>query len=281
MAGASMKTIKSRIHSMESTGKITKAMEMVASSKLRRAQERAMHTRPYFEVLRETALRIAAGSSGFSSPYLKKRPCKKACYVVIAGDRGLAGGYNSNVFHLAQRLLEQGPACVLPVGRKAVEYFRAHGAEVLSAAWGEVEEVTVSSCFTMARTLCDGFLAGEYDELHVIYTAFRSVLNQEPRAMQLLPLEQPEQAPGARTLTLCEPDPGTVFAAIVPEYLGGLIYAALCESAASEQGARRTAMDAATKNAEEMIEALNLQYNRIRQGAITQEITEIVAGSES
>ena len=198
MAGASMKSIKLRIHSMQNTRQITKAMEMVAASKMNKAQEKALRTRPYYTTLHSTLSGIAAATRDFSSPYLQKREEKRVCCVAIAGDRGLAGGYNSNV-------------------------------------------------------------------------------------LRLLPLPQPEKPAASDKRPadiLYEPDCATVFNAMIPEYLGGVIYGALCESLASELSARRMAMDSATQNADEMIDKLNLQYNRARQGSITQELTEIVAGAE-
>ncbi len=280
MAGVSMKSIKLRIRSMESTKQITKAMEMVAASKLRRAQENVTRSRPYFETIYETMCTIAESSESFSSPYLEEREVKKSCYVVIAGDRGLCGGYNHNVLKLAESEMAGKNVTVAPVGKKAVEYFRAHRFEILSDAYFEAGDVSVSDCFTLAKDLCRRFLNGEYYAVYIVYTGFVSILSQEPAVMAALPLHGTGNAPGKNVgETLYEPDSETLFGAIVPEYLGGLIYGALCESVASEQGARRTAMDSATKNAEDMIDGLNLKYNRARQGAITQEITEIVAGS--
>ena len=283
MAGVSMKDIKLRIKSMESTKQITKAMEMVASSKLRRAQERVQNSRPYFEILYDTLNTIANNTDDFSSPYLEKREVKKVCYVIIAGDRGLAGGYNHNVLKMALAEMEGRQACVVPIGKKALEYFRSHGVEVLTDAYAVAADVHVGDCFTVSKMLSKGFLEGEFDAVHVIYTKFTSMLSQTPASLPLLPLEyhpKPGDKP-ADCLTLYEPDSISVFDAIIPEYLGGLIYGALCESVTSEQGARRTAMDAATKHAEDMISSLSLKYNRARQGAITQEITEIVAGAET
>ena len=283
MAGVSMKDIKSRIKSMESTKQITKAMEMVASSKLRGAQERVIASRPYFEVLYQAMHDIADANTDLSSPYVCKPKSSKTCYVVIAGDRGLAGGYNNNVLKLAMVEMAGKEAAVLPIGKKAVEYFRSHGVPMLSELYASAEEVTPGECFTMAKILCQEFLAGTFDQVAICYTNFVTVLTQTPSVLPLLPLSivGHEQKPeGRRGLTLYEPDSVSVFNAIVPEFLGGVIYGALRESFASEQAARRTAMDSATKNAEEMIDNLSLQYNRARQGAITQEITEIVAGAE-
>ncbi len=285
MAGASMKDIKLRIRSMESTKQITKAMEMVAASKLRRAQDRVQQSRPYFEVLYQTVSDIAASNREFSSPYVQPpREDGKVCMIAIAGDRGLAGGYNHNILKLAEQGLRGRESIVVPIGKKALENFNAHGYEVLSAAYSEAALLTISGCFTLARSLCRKFLAGEIAEVRLAYTNFASMLVQTPCVMQVLPLPVParsETPQSARQLTLYEPGDEAVFNSIVPEYLGGLVYGALCESVASELGARRTAMDAATKNAEEMIGDLSLRYNRARQGAITQEITEIVAGADA
>ena len=282
MAGVSTKEIKNRIRSMESTKQITKAMEMVAASKLRRAQAQIANSRPYFEILRSTIEDITRSNRDFSSPYLKKRGDKKVLYVVIAGDRGLAGGYNSNVLKLVYSQIQDKEAAVLPIGKKAVDSFKSKGIPILTDAYAEAASVGIGDCFSIAKQLSKAFLDGQYDEVYVAYTDFVSMLSQSPDFMKLLPLEKPEtqeNAPPRRCDTLYEHPAEEVFAAIVPEYLGGVLYGALCESRASEQAARRSAMDSATKNADEMIADLSLKFNRARQAAITQEITEIVAGS--
>ena len=280
MAGVSTKEIKNRIRSMESTRQITKAMEMVAASKLRRAQSQVLSSRPYFEILYSTIADIAATNRDFSSPYLKERPVNKVMYIVIAGDRGLAGGYNSNILKLVQSEIAGKDAVVLPLGKKSVDYFKSKRVPILTEAYAEAADVTIGDCFSISKQLCGAFLKGDFDEIHVAYTDFVSVLSQNPASRQLLPLEKPEAATGAnRGDTLYEGDSEEVFAAIIPEYLGGVIYGALCESRASEQAARRAAMDSATQNADDMIADLSLKFNRARQAAITQEITEIVAGS--
>lgn len=284
MAGVSTKDIKQRIRSMQSTRQITKAMEMVASSKLRRAQDRIQNTRPYFNSLYSTIAQIAATRTDFTSPFLTPREGNKTCCVVIAGDRGLAGGYNSNVFKLAASTLEGKEAVVLPVGKRSVEYFSSRGIPLESDAYAEAASVSIADCFTLAKQLVKDYKDGKFDSVSVAFTRYVSVLTQEAAVLPLLPLSLTAEEVGAEADTngaLYEPDPETVFNAIIPEYLGGVIYGALCESVASELAARRTAMDSATKNADEMIENLNLQYNRARQGAITQEITEIVAGAEA
>ncbi len=281
MAGVSTKQIKGRIRSMESTKQITKAMEMVAASKLRRAQAQILNSRPYFEILYSTINDIVDSTHDFSSPYLTARPVKKSAYVVIAGDRGLAGGYNSNLLKLVYGEMAGKDVTVLPIGKKAVDFFRARKLTILTNSYSEAEDVSVGDCFTMAKTLCKLYLQGQFDEIRVGYTNFVSVLSQTPATLPLLPLPRQTIARegSVQSDIVYEPDCDTVFDAIIPEYLGGIIYGALCESRAAEQAARRTAMDSATQNAESMIADLSLKFNRARQAAITQEITEIVAGA--
>jgi F-type H+-transporting ATPase subunit gamma len=282
MAG-SMKDIKLRIKSVESTMQITKAMELVASSKMRRAKERVEHSRPYFETLYESLTKIAAADPRARNPYLRRNDIKRTLLVVIAGDRGLAGGYNANVFKQADAA--EGPVTVLPIGKRSAEYFAHHGAglftpEVLMAA-----DVSVSECFTLSHQITEGFLKGEYDAVKLCYTRFDSMMTQTATTLEVLPLTieptEAQKAEARRSQILYKPSCEEVFGAIIPEYVAGVLYGAVCESVASELAARRTAMDAATKNAGEMIEHLNLYYNRARQAAITQEITEIVAGAEN
>lgn len=282
MAG-SMKDIKLRIKSVESTMQITKAMELVASSKMRRAKERVEHSRPYFETLYESLTKIAAADPRARNPYLRRDDIKRTLLVVIAGDRGLAGGYNANVFKQADAA--EGPVTVLPIGKRSAEYFAHHGAglftpEVLMAA-----DVSVSECFTLSHQITEGFLKGEYDAVKLCYTRFDSMMTQTATTLEVLPLTieptEAQKAEARRSQILYKPSCEEVFGAIIPEYVAGVLYGAVCESVASELAARRTAMDAATKNAGEMIEHLNLYYNRARQAAITQEITEIVVGAEN
>ena len=275
MAGVSTKEIKNRIRSMESTRQITKAMEMVAASKLRHAQAQVLSARPYFEILYETINEIAASGSDFQSPYLQAKGNGGTLYIVIAGDRGLAGGYNSNVLKLAMQ--QEGEVSILPIGKKAVDYFHNRDLPVLTEQYVQAADVSMGDCFSIAKLLCKRYLKGEFSKIAVIYTEFVSVLSQVPQVMPLLPLQA---QPGAKKSDiLYEPSPEAVFEAIIPEYLGGVLYGVLCESRASEQAARRTAMDSATQNADDMIADLSLKFNQARQAAITQEITEIVAGS--
>ncbi len=284
MAGVSSKEIKNRIRSMESTKQITKAMEMVAASKLRRAQARIENSRPYFEILRTTIEKIARDNRDFSSPYMGGRPVQKKLYIVIAGDRGLAGGYNSNILKMVSAMLSD-QDMVLPIGKKAVDFFKTKQVNILTDSYAEAADVGIGDCFSISKQVSQGFLRGDYDEIRIAYTDFVSMLSQVPDTMELLPLknlhtaEAPEEISPRHCDTIYEGNSEEVFAAIVPEYLGGVLYGALCESLASEQAARRSAMDSATQNAEDMIADLSLKFNRARQAAITQEITEIVAGS--
>ena len=280
MAGVSTKEIKNRIRSMESTKQITKAMEMVAASKLRRAQAQVANSRPYFEILRDTVDDIVVNNLELASPYLKTRTGNKVMYIVIAGDRGLAGGYNSNILKMVYAQIKDKEATVLPIGKKALDFFKSKKVPVLTEDYAEAAVISIGDCFSISKQLSQAYKNGEFDEIHVAYTNFVSVLSQTPDSMRLLPLVREEgKKPTSRTVTMYEPNCEEVFEAVVPEYLGGVLYGALCESRASEQAARRTAMDSATSNAEDMIADLSLKFNRARQAAITQEITEIVAGS--
>ena len=282
MAG-SMKDIKLRIKSVESTMQITKAMELVASSKMRRAKERVEHSRPYFETLHKTLTEIAAADPRARNPYLRRAEIKKTLLIVIAGDRGLAGGYNSNVLRQAQQ--EAGDVVVLPIGKRSAEYFVHHEVPLFTQEVLLAADITVGECFQLARRITEGYCKGEYDAVKICYTRFDSMMTQTASTMEVLPLSieptEQQKAEARRSQILYKPSSEEVFRAIIPEYVAGVVYGAVCESVASELAARRTAMDAATKNAGEMIDHLNLYYNRARQAAITQEITEIVAGAEN
>ena len=279
---ANMKSVKLRIKSVESTMQITKAMELVASSKMRRAKERVEHSRPYFETLHKTLTEIAAADPRARNPYLRRAEIKKTLLIVIAGDRGLAGGYNSNVLRQAQQ--EAGDVVVLPIGKRSAEYFVHHEVPLFTQEVLLAADITVGECFQLARRITEGYCKGEYDAVKICYTRFDSMMTQTASTMEVLPLSieptEQQKAEARRSQILYKPSSEEVFRAIIPEYVAGIVYGAVCESVASELAARRTAMDAATKNAGEMIDHLNLYYNRARQAAITQEITEIVAGAE-
>ena len=280
MAGGSMKDIKLRIKSVENTMQITKAMELVASSKLRKARDRMESARPYFMTLFNTLSDIAAYTVDFSSPFLVKRPVKKSAYVLIAGDRGLAGGYNNNMFKLFTTHSQDKNAVVIPVGKKAVDFCKRRNIEIFTEEYSQVEDLSSADCTDIGDLLSDSFEKGEIDEVFICYTTFVSMLSQSPEIIQVLPLVSVNADTYQRnTITEYEPDPEELFSMLVPQFVTGLVYGAVTESWASELAARRTAMDAASKNAQEMVSGLSLQYNRARQAAITQEITEIVAGA--
>ena len=281
MAGASMKDIKLRIKSVESTMQITKAMQLVATSKLRRAKERMEASKPFTTIAQEAISAVAAKCDDSTVPFVNPRPVKRRCYIVIAGDRGLAGGYTSNVFKAVAAHAEGVDYCVLPMGRKAVERFHRYGVESLSDDYARVEGLSVGACRKLADTLIEGYLTEKYDELWIIYTSFLNMMSQEVKVDRLLPIEKAAEDPARPPVdTIYELEPMETLMKVMPDFISGRLYSALCDSFASEVSARRTAMDSATKNAGEMISDLKLKFNRARQGAITQEITEIVAGAE-
>ena len=279
MAGASMKDIKLRIRSVESTMQITKAMQLVASSKLRGARARMEASRPYMKVSRRAIWDIALHNTGAESHSVIPREIRHRCYIVLAGDRGLAGSYNANMFKRIEWDSRDASCCVIPIGRKAREYYARKGMPIITEV-EKVEGLTLEECTGIARRVLDAYDAGEYDEIVLAYTSFVSVLTQKTKLKPLLPLDTHDAPERTSRQMLCEPDADTLLKGFLPQYLAGLIYAAACDSFASEQAARRVAMDSATKNAGDMIEDLSLRYNRARQSSITQELTEIVAGAE-
>ena len=276
MAGTSMKDIRLRIRSVQSTMQITKAMQLVAASKLRKARERMENSRPYLEIAQDIVTDIAAHNTGCQSDYLTGREVRTRCVIAVAGDRGLAGSYNANIFKLIREDDEKTDVCYLPIGRKACEHF----ANALPFGIEKADGVTMDACRDVAVELVRRFDAGEIDRVDLVYTHFVSVLTQQARVTQLLPVGAPEATDKPTRQMIFEPTPEELLKIAIPDYIAGMIYAAVCDSVAGEQAARRVAMDAATKNASEMIDQLNLRYNRARQAAITQELTEIVAGSE-
>ena len=281
--GADVKAIRNRIRSVESTMHITKAMELVASSKLRHATERMENSRFFFETLVASLSDFGEGIAECS--FAPRKEVRRRALVVIAGDRGLAGGYNNNVFKTVKAVVSDGiPYAVLPIGRRAGDYFRHRGIPCLFEKTPTLEGFSMEDCARAGQLLADGFRRGEYDEVKLIFTDYITMLSQNPATLPLLPLdphrddEKSERV--RRAETIYDPSPAAVLDAITPEYLSGMIFGAVCESFTSELAARRTAMDAASKNASEMIDSLSLKYNRARQSAITQEITEIIGGSE-
>lgn len=280
MAGASMKDIKLRIKSVESTMQITKAMQLVATSKLRRAKERMENSKPYAQISSQALRAAVQRCAGQSVPFVQERPVKNRLYIVIAGERGLAGGYNANVFKALAAHCGDTPYCVLPLGRKAIEKYHHAGVELLDDQHGRVESLGVKACYRLSKMVAAGYLQERYDEVWLVYTSFRSMMSQEVQVEKLLPVPPAEEAPQRNVDTVYEMEPAETLERFVPDFLAGRLYSALCDSFVSEVASRRMAMDSATKNAGAMISDLTLRYNRARQGAITQEITEIVAGAE-
>ncbi|MBQ8399895.1 MAG: ATP synthase F1 subunit gamma [Clostridia bacterium] len=277
--GTSAKALKIRIKSVQSTEHITRAMQLVASSKLRRASERMERGRAYFKTMQEVFAGISESGYNEESVYYCPKNCGNTYMIVIAGDRGLAGGYNNNVFNLARSIEGDQNVTILPIGKKSYEYFSKKG-YALDGGLCPVDDLTKEDCARIGKNIAASYVQGKYDRVVIVFTNFVNMLSQIPAEIQVLPLEKPENTKGEQSFTLYEPSASAVLGAVIPEYLSGMLYSAACESIACEQAARRNAMDSATKNADEMIEKLSLQYNRARQGAITQEITEIVAGSE-
>lgn len=264
--GADIKKLRTRIKSVNSTLHLTKAMELVASSKIRRATEAMNRSREYAAAVSEAVSQLTAGTECQKSPYMAQRDGGKTCLIVIAGDRGLAGGYNANIFRLMKEYPE---AEVIPLGKRSCDRF---GGEVQI-----VEEFDYADAGRLANTLCSRFSEGEFDRLGVVCTKYLSMMTQEAQVQWVLPLVKSEGTVSGGVIF--EPDEITVLNATIPEYVAGILYACVKESFACEVAARRVAMDSAGKNAREMLDELGLAYNRARQGAITQEITEIVAGS--
>ncbi len=283
--GVGMKDIKRRIKSVSNTKQITKAMELVSSAKLRRAKETVVQSRPYFETLYDTIKEIAVGTKGIKNVYLEQRDVKNRCYIVLAGDRGLCGGYNSNALKAAVAHMDGKKEKVVTVGRKSGDFFNKRDYDVIESYTGISEKPEYSHGQDIAAKVMELYSKGEVDEVYLVYTYFASALVQEPRAVKLLPLsfeveEAPEEKKGKGVMNY-EPSEEEVLNYLVPKFISGIVYGGLVESAASEQGARRMAMESATGNAEEMIGKLDLLYNRARQASITQELSEIVAGASA
>lgn len=277
-----MKDINLRIKSIKNTKQITKAMELVATSKLARSRERIKNSRIFHSEIYSAMGDMITRNIETSSPYLTPRKIKKSCFVVIAGDRGLAGGYNSNLFRFAQEQIDDKEICVLPIGKKTAEYYRRLDYEIVTDEFSNVEHLNVGNCHGIADLITSSFLKNEFDEVYLVYTNYITALSQEPEVTKLLPIDQSiseGKEIKKNEYILFEPSSNAVFNEMVPSYIAGMVWGAVNESLTSEFAARRTAMESATKNADEIIDDLSLKYNRARQGSITQEITEIVAGS--
>ncbi len=277
--------IKSRIKSVNSTMKITKAMELVATAKLRKARSQLDRTRPYSLAVIESIQEILANSGKINHPYLDVREVKKRLFIVLTADRGLCGGYNTNVNKLVEsQVSDLSSVKLLIVGGKARNYFTRRNYDIVDSFIGISEEPIFSDAKHIGEVALDLFKRGEVDEVNVVYTHFKSTISYEPRVLKLLPAESLKEDPQKdkrQALIEYEPSPEVVLGYLVPKYVFGAVYGALIEASASEQGARRVAMESATDNAEDIIKDLDLLKNRARQAAITQEITEIVSGANA
>ncbi len=265
--GGDTKQLRNRIKSVNSTLHLTRAMGLVASSKIRRATEAMNKGREYEQAFRAAISGLLNNPECQKSPYMQIREEGELCLVVIAGDRGLAGGYNANIF---RALRDYEDATVIPIGKRACDHFKSD--ETVSA-----EHFDCSVAMGLASDLCRDFTEGKYRKIGILCTRYISMMSQEAEIRWILPLEKSEET-GSQSV-IFEPDEITVLNEAIPEYVAGLLVSAVRESFASEVAARRCAMDSAGKNAQQMIDQLQLEYNRARQGSITQEITEIIAGS--
>ena len=289
---ANLRDIQKRITSTRSTRQITRTMEMVATAKIRKAQERIESARPYALAMMEVLGNVARYVEGATHPLLEEHEERSRVIVIaVAADRGLCGAFNSNILRLSEGILrderEAGvEADVIAVGKKAIGYFRYRGIEPVASYRDMTDKPSIADARSIARLLIDAYTAGEVDAVKMVFNRFRNVADQVPEIHDLLPIKHDvvEEEGGEDQLHpeyIFEPSAEEVLERLLPTYMETLVYRALLESAASEQGARRKAMKAATDNASEMITTLTRSYNRVRQGAITNEIAEIVGGAAS
>ncbi|MBM7684543.1 ATP synthase F1 subunit gamma [Defluviitalea raffinosedens] len=284
---ASIRTIKRRIKSVHSTSQITKAMKLVSTAKMQKARRNVEETRPFFITMQKTISSVVHGSKGITHPYIKEREVKNTMYIVIASDRGLAGGYNSNVCKLAlQHIGQKQNVKLITIGKKSRDFFNRRKYSISNSYLGISENPKYAYAARVGETVLDLYNKEEIDEVYLVYTAFKSMIHQVPTVKKLLPVDVSEfktdkESKEQDDVMIYEPSPEGVLEYVIPKYINSVIYGAMVESAASEQGARMTAMDSATENAMDIIERLTVEYNRARQASITQEITEIVGGSEA
>lgn len=283
---ASMRDIQRRKTSIQSTGQITKAMKLVATVKLQKARGNAENAKPYFEHMYAAVKSMLARSGNINHKYLKVSDNKKKAVIVITANRGLAGGYNSNVVKLLTNNEEfkKDDVIVYNIGRKGKELLVRKGYEIKDDFSGAIDEPIYRDAMGVSEKILADFESGEFGELYIAYTVFKNTVSHVPTMIKLLPVSaEDEQLDENEKLTIMnyEPDAEEALDMIIPKYVSSLIYGALMEAVASENGARMQAMDSATSNAEDMIADLSLMYNRARQGSITQELTEIIAGAEA
>jgi F-type H+-transporting ATPase subunit gamma len=285
---ASLIDIRRRLRSVKNTQQITKAMKMVAAARLRRAQQRAIAARPYAKALLEVLASVSARARQAEHPLLSEREEKRVVLLVVAGDKGLAGAFNANVNRAVTALLAERRAwesvALLPIGKKALDYWRRRAPALAPKSYpGIFARVEYDQAREIASFLEEEFTSGRIDAAYVVYNEFKSVIAQIVRTAKILPITRGgPAAPGTgeqpSTDYVYEPGPETILARLLPRYLEFMVFRILLESAAAEHGARMTAMDSASKNAGEMIDALTLTYNRARQARITKELIEIVSG---
>lgn len=282
---ASMRDIKRRRASIQSTEQITKAMKLVATVKLQKSRVKAENSKPYFNLMYETISSMLQKSGTIRHKYLQPGNTSKKAVIAITSNRGLAGGYNNNIVKLVSSELPAADTCVYAIGKKGRDGLIRKGFEIKADYHEVINEPMYRDAADITLELLDAFAQGQIGEIYLAYTSFKNTVVHEPKLIKLLPVEidtkQVDPNAKAGALMNYEPADEEVLDAIVPKYMSSLIYGALLEAVASENGARMTAMDSATSNAEDMIEALSLQYNRARQGAITQELTEIIAGANA
>ncbi|MCI8706830.1 MAG: ATP synthase F1 subunit gamma [Lachnospiraceae bacterium] len=282
---ASMRDIKRRKGSIQSTQQITKAMKLVSTVKLQKAKNRAEQSNPYFNYMYQTVTSMLARSGNMAHPYLQAGSSQKKAVITIASNRGLAGGYNSNIVKLVTDSgIPKEDAQIYIVGRKAKESLLRKGYEIKGDFSDVIEGPTYEDAAAICKEVLGAFTNGEIGEIYLAYTHFKNTVSHEPTLMKLLPVEFDEaelKEADSHVLMNYEPNEEEALDLIIPKYMTSLFYGALVEAVASENGARMQAMDSATSNAEEMISDLTLKYNRARQGSITQELTEIIAGAEA
>ncbi len=283
---ASMKDIKRRKGSIQSTQQITKAMKLVSTVKLQKAKNRAEQTDPYFNYMYQTVSSMLAKSGNINHPYLKSGESSKKAVVMITSNRGLAGGYNSNIVKLITGSdLPKEDLEIYAIGSKGREALERRGYHIKLDDSEIIESPSYEDAAALCKQILASFTNGEIGEIYLAYTHFKNTVSHEPKLIKLLPVEIDPQAEvadnGANVLMNYEPNEEEALDMIIPKYVTSLFYGALVEAVASENGARMQAMDSATSNAEEMISDLTLKYNRARQGAITQELTEIIAGASA
>ena len=284
---ATLRDIRRRIRSVESTQKITRAMKLVAAAKLRRAQDRILAARPYAVKMAELLSSLVRRAEGEAHPLLVRRPPTRKRLVIVTADKGLCGAFNSNILRASLAFLrEQGDTSVtlVVVGKKARDFYRRRPYQIKSEMLGFFDRLAYSHAQELAGGLMQEYLAGEVDEVHLMYNEFRSVAVQRVKREQLLPIEPGEAGDGPGEVVgdyIYEPSPEAILDALLPRHVTTQVYRALMESVAGEYGARMTAMEAATKNAKEMIGVLTIQYNKARQERITKELLDIVGGAEA